>query len=136
MPWVVDTCLVLDVLEDDPRFGARSARLIDSRLAQGVVICPVTFVELAPAFGGDLERQRHFLAKVGIALDEGWQEPDTLSAFVAWHKHVTRRRAKVVPRRPLADILIGAFALRFRGLLTRNPADFRAPFPSLTLVEP
>jgi hypothetical protein len=27
MPWVVDTCLVIDVLNDDPDYGRASARL-------------------------------------------------------------------------------------------------------------
>jgi hypothetical protein len=51
MKWVVDTCVVIDVLENDPDFGLRSARLLEERLAEGLAICPVTHVELAPAFG-------------------------------------------------------------------------------------
>ena len=39
-----------------------------------------------------------------------------------------------VPKRPIADILTGAFASRFDGLLSRNPADFESNFPSLNLV--
>jgi len=31
MAWVVDTCLIIDVLDDDPEFGAASARLIDAK---------------------------------------------------------------------------------------------------------
>jgi hypothetical protein len=34
----------------------------------------------------------------------------------------------------VADVLIGGFALRFDGLLTRNTGDFRQLFPSLRLV--
>ncbi|MBM3833050.1 MAG: type II toxin-antitoxin system VapC family toxin [Verrucomicrobia bacterium] len=41
-----------------------------------------------------------------------------------------------MPKRPLADILIGAFALRFDGLLTRNETDFRSVFSQLTIVSP
>lgn len=134
--WVVDTCLVLDVLENDPRFGVSSAELLDSRLAQGLVLCPVSFVELAPAFAGNLDRQRFFLDQVGIRCDEDWQLSDTEQAHTAWHHHVGRRRARFVPKRPVADVLIGAFALRFDGLLTRNPDDFRRLLPSLKLVEP
>ena len=46
------------------------------------------------------------------------------------------RRAGPVPKRPLADVLIGAFALRFQGILTRNDADFRQLFPTLNLLTP
>jgi hypothetical protein len=61
MTWVVDTCVVIDVLEDDPSFGLRSATLLEQKLGEGLSICPVTFVELAPAFTGDLEEQARFL---------------------------------------------------------------------------
>jgi predicted nucleic acid-binding protein len=54
----------------------------------------------------------------------------------AWHRHIRQRRAGQSPRRPVADVLIGAFACRFRGLLTRNPRDFAAAFPDLRLVAP
>ncbi len=60
MPWVVDTCNLIDVLEDDPTFGRQSAQALD-----------------------------------------------------AYH----------------------AFALRFEGLIARNPADFRTAFPDLTVVD-
>jgi hypothetical protein len=36
----------------------------------------------------------------------------------------------------VVDVLIGAFALRFQGLLTRNVTDFRPVFQALTIVEP
>jgi predicted nucleic acid-binding protein len=134
--WVVDTCLVLDVLENDARFGSRSAALLDDRLAHGLVLCPISFVELAPAFGGNLERQRFFLAQVGILCDDAWQFSDTTNAHGVWNQHVKQRRARLVAKRPVADVLIGAFALRFDGLLTRNPRDFRRMLPGLKLVEP
>ncbi|MCX6539760.1 MAG: hypothetical protein NT151_12625 [Acidobacteria bacterium] len=41
-----------------------------------------------------------------------------------------------MPRRPVADVLIGAFASTRQGLLTRNPTDFAPVFPSLTIVTP
>jgi hypothetical protein len=53
MPWVVDTCLLIDVAEADPAFGVASARLLDVKRVDGLAICPVTNVELAPVFNGD-----------------------------------------------------------------------------------
>ena len=43
------------------------------------------------------------------------------------------RRSGATPRRPIADILIGAFALNRRGLVTRNGADFRRWYPKLAV---
>lgn len=136
MIWVVDTCVILDVLEDDPEFGLRSARLLEQRLAEGLGICPVTHVELAPAFGGDLGAQKCFLDQAGIDYRGGWTLADTEAAHRAWHLHVAARRSGTLAKHPIADILIGAFASNRRGLITRNPRDFRNNFPDLQILEP
>jgi predicted nucleic acid-binding protein len=36
----------------------------------------------------------------------------------------------------VADVLIGAFAIRHDGLITRNDADFRALYPTLPIINP
>ena len=66
MIWVVDTCLVLDVLEDDRTYGESSARLLDERYPEGLILCPVSYIELGPAFGGDVRRQEAFLDGLGV----------------------------------------------------------------------
>jgi len=136
MPWVVDTCLLLDIGLDDPRFAAKSEQLLESKAADGLVVCPVTFVELAPAFGGLTQPLENFLLNLGIDYREDWTWEDTRRATAAWSAHVHKRRAKQAPKRPVADVLIGAFAIRFRGLLTRNSADFASLHASLKIVEP
>ena len=136
MAWVVDTCLVLDVLEDDPEFGKASARLLDRKAADELVICPVTYIELAPAFLSDVARQNEFLEGVGIRFHVDWTWDDVLAAHRAWQRQVTARRAGGARRRPVADIMLGAFALRHHGLLTRNAADFKTLFPNLTVIVP
>ena len=136
MTWIVDTCVVIDLLENDPDFGLRSAQLLEAHLAEGLAICPVTHIELAPAFEGDLAAQNSFLAQAGIHHHFGWTIADTEVAHRAWHHHIADRRAGALPKRPIADLLIGAFAANRRGLITRNPGDFRKNFPSLTILEP
>lgn len=133
MAWVVDTCMVIDVLEDDPTFGASSATVIDAHHSDGLVLCPMSYAELAPAFEGSRELQDEFLAGVGIDIQVGWTRQDTIEAHRAWHAYTQKRRRGAVGKRPLADLLIGAFASRHEGLLTRNPADFQPFFPELTL---
>jgi predicted nucleic acid-binding protein len=136
LKWVVDTCVVIDVLEGDPRFGISSAQLLDNRAAEGLVLCPVSYVELAPAFLGDLRRQNEFLANIGIEFSVPWEWHDTQTAHKAWQRHVTRRRTQQSLKRPVANILIGSFASGRKGLLTRNPGDFRPVFPDLQIVAP
>jgi predicted nucleic acid-binding protein len=134
--WVVDTCLLIDVAVADPAFGRPSANLLVAHQNDGLAVCPVTYIELAPVFGGDRLAEEQFLAGVGVVWPEAWTLADSLQAHAAWATHVRQKRQGAVPKRPIADILIGAFALRFQGLLSRNAADFRTEFPGLKVVEP
>ncbi len=136
MAWVVDTCVLVDVLDNDPAFGEASAACLDRHLPDGISVCPVTFIELAPAFLGDEARQIEFLTRVGVSFEEDWARADTRAAHAVWSRYIEQKRTGNVPRRPLADVLIGAFACRFEGLITRNAGDFKRLFRDLTIVEP
>ena len=107
MAWVVDTCLLIDVAEADPRFGVASAQLLDRQRPDGLVICPVSDVELAPIFNADEALHHQFLQNLAVSWQEPWTPLDTRAARLAWPDYVTRRRAGPAPKRPLADILIG-----------------------------
>lgn len=136
MTWVVDTCVVLDVLEADPKFGKSSATLLQRLLPQKLAISPVTMVELSAAFSGDLPEQKRFLDLAGISYSDAWTSTDTELAHAAWATYVRTKRAGATPRRPIADLLIGGFAAHRRGLVTRNRADFQRWFPKLLIREP
>lgn len=134
MPRVVDTCLLIDIAEADPNFGVGAADLLDGLSDDGLVICPISYVELAPVFGGNLAEQNTFLQGLGVSFTEPWLNEDTIAAHKAWDSYVQRKRKGEIQKRPIADLLIGAFALRFGGLLTRNTDDFRVLFPTLQIV--
>jgi len=136
VPWVVDTCLLIDVAENDPKFGDGSARLLDRRRPAGLVVAPVSYVELAPLFNGVTEAQNEFLESSGVNWTHSWTWPDMIAAYSAWHHYMLKRPAGKISKRPIADVLIGAFAMRFNGLLTRNVKDFRDVFPELRLEKP
>ena len=70
----------------------------------------MTCAELAPCFNGDLRAQDEFLFNLGVAWPEAWTLADTVTAHEAWHRQVTAKRAGKTPKRPVADVLIGAFA--------------------------
>lgn len=134
--WVVDTCVILDVFENDPEFGLASAKLLERLMADGLCVAPVTMVELSAAFSGDLQEQKRFLDQAGISHVEGWTVLDTEAAHRAWHTFVQARRLGKVARRPVADLLIGGFASNRTGLVTRNPGDFKPWFPRVKIREP
>jgi predicted nucleic acid-binding protein len=96
----------------------------------------VTFIELGPAFGGDPKAAELFLSTLSISTSEPWNSADSEMAHGLWHEHQLRRRALQAAKRPVADILIAAFARRFQGIITRNGADFRSLGIPLSVVEP
>lgn len=134
--WIVDTCVILDVFENDPSFGLASAKLLERLLPDGLGVSPVTMVELSAAFGGDLLEQKRFLDQAGISYGEPWTTADMETSHKAWNAYVQARRSEKVGKRPVADLLIGGFALNRDGLVTRNPADFKRWFPKLAIREP
>ena len=139
MSWVVDTCVLLDILEDDPEFGQASARCLKARLNEGLLVCPVTSLELAPAFLGDLDEQRRFFAQCGVSDGEDFTMADVRLGYSPWNDYIAakrRRSSPKLPKRPVADMMIGAFACRFDGLITRNGNDFRPWFPGMAILDP
>ena len=134
--WIIDTCVILDVFEDDPQFGRKSAELLQALLPQGLAISPVTLVELSAAFEGRLDEQKEFLSQAGISYSELWTAADTEAAHQAWNDYVKVRRVQKIPKRPVADVLIGGFAVNRTGLVTRNAKDFKPWFPKLKIKEP
>lgn len=94
------------------------------------------FVEIASTFRGDVARQKLWLTELALDFHEPWTDRDTEEVHRLWNDFIQRRRQGLVGKRPIADVLIAAFALRHQGLITRNAADFRSICPALTLVEP
>lgn len=136
MAWTVDSCVLIDVIGGDGRFGESSADCLVRKAPEGLVLCPVSYIEIAPSFYGDRRGQDTFLTEVGVDFSISWEWGDTLRAHEAWSRYVELKRNGKMKRRPIADIQIGAFASRFEGLITRNGADFKLLFPELNILEP
>ena len=137
MTWVVDTCVLLDILDDIQPFAEASADALDKKSEEGLLtVAPITYVELAPAFNGDRAMQDLFLRHVGVSVDFGGNEEAIFTAHKAWHEHIMRKRAGSEKKRPIADIMIGAYAMQRGGLITRNESDFRSLYPDLTIFNP
>ena len=136
MVWVVDTCVILDILDCHPLFAEVSSRALQENLDEILEIAPASYVELAPAFNGDAREQDAFLDALWIRRDFGLDLNGVLAAHGWWYEHILRKRKGEAPKRPLADVLIGAYALQKGGLITRNESDFRTLFPKLPIYNP
>lgn len=124
MAWVVDSSVLIDIRMNDVKFGLASANCLAAHLSEGLAIAPVTYVEIAPAFKGGALIQNAFLELTGVEWLTSWTWSDTEAAHRLWGEHVQRKRAGQASKRPVADVLIEAFARRFQGLITRNPKHF------------
>lgn len=132
----MDISVLIDILDDDPCFGRISAMCLQSMLKDGLIVAPVSYIELSPAFIGDHRLQDDFLDRMLVTYNIPWVWEDTINAHAAWMRYVQQKNIGNVSKRPVADIIIGAFALRFAGLITRNDKDFRKIFPEMKIVVP
>ena len=136
MIWVVDTCVILDILDRHAEFAGLSSQALQSKLDDVLTVAPITYVELAPAFNGNVIEQDAFLDSLWIDRDFDGNRDAVLAAHKAWHEHVMRKRTGAERKRPIADIMIGAYAMQKGGLITRNEDDFRSLYPNLPIFNP
>ena len=136
MVWVVDTCVLIDVLRGDANFAMPSATALQSKLREGLAIAPLTYIELSPEFNGDIEAQNEFLDQILVQRDFAGDENALFIAHRTWYEHVRRKRIGTDRKRPIADVLIGAYAMSRGGLITRNEDDFRTLYPRLPILNP
>jgi predicted nucleic acid-binding protein len=94
---VVDTDVLLDIFTADKRFGPNSKAIINR--SKELVICPISYIELSPAFLGRTKLQEPFLAQLRI----NWQEDLIWAAYLQAHEIWNRFIPHLVVARLFAD---------------------------------
>ena len=130
----VDTCILIDVLEGDPRHGPASRDALRACMKQGAIeACEVVWAEVATAYGRELGKLLEALEKLGIGFSPMSKEA-ALHAARCWHAY---RKAGGGHDRIVADFLIGGHAAdACDRLLTRDRGFYRRHFKKLKLVVP
>ena len=122
----IDTCVLLDVLLPDPKFGETSKEVLKKAQSQGrLIICDIVYAELSPFF-----REKSlldiFLDETQIKLKPCRKEV-LWEAGKTWKDYLTRggkRRERILP-----DFIIGAFAkLNADALITRDKRFYQQFF--------
>jgi predicted nucleic acid-binding protein len=130
---LVDSCVLIDVLADDPHWADWSLTQLEQCGSQGaLVINPIILAEVSPRFerAADLEAALQGLPLLREALP--WD-----AAFLAGQAFKAYRQLQGVKTSPMPDFYIGAHALVGNlQLLTRDSTRYRSYFPRLTLVVP
>lgn len=132
---LVDTNVLLDVVEDDPTWADWSQRQLDAASLRGpICINPVIYAELSTAFAR-IEELEAVVTDGGLEIEEIPREALFLAGKV-FLRYRQRSRA-TVKRNVLQDFFIGAHAaVRGLPILTRDVGRYRTWFPSVELITP
>jgi predicted nucleic acid-binding protein len=130
---LVDTNVLVDVLEDDPEWADWSiAQLRAQSKVHPLAINPVIYAELSLAFS-TVEALDKAIASIDLAL----LELPRPALFLAGKAFVRYRRQGGKKHNVLADFFIGAHAAVLGcPLLTRDAKRYQSYFPSVKLLTP
>jgi hypothetical protein len=130
---LVDTCVLLDILTDNPTWSEWSATTVAAARDDGdLVINPIIYAEVSAGF------ERIEDVDAALPVTDFRREPLPYQAgFLAARAFVDYRRRGGARSSPLPDFYIGAHAAvsRYR-VITRDTARFRTYFPGVELLTP
>jgi predicted nucleic acid-binding protein len=130
---LVDSCVIIDVLEDDPNWAAWSQQQLENRsVNDALAVNPVIYAEISVSFAR-IELLETMLKHAQLGLQEMPRE----ALFLAG-KAFQRYKARGGTRRStLPDFFIGAHATVLGiPLLTRDVTRYTTYFPQLELIAP
>lgn len=130
---LVDTNVILDVIENDPEWAAWSQAQLDAAsLKFMLIINPVIYAELSIAYQR-IEELESMIRRAGFRLDPIPRE----ALFLAGRVFLKYRRQRGTKSGVLPDFFIGAHAaVSGIPLLTRDVRRYLTYFPSLKLIAP
>ena len=130
---LVDTNVLLDVLEDDPEWADWSVRQLRAQAqVHELFINPVIYSELSLAFDS-VKAADEAIGGMGLAF----QELPRPALFLAGRAFVKYRRKGGTRANVLAGFFIGAHAAVLGcGILTRDAGRYRSYFPTVRLLTP
>ena len=130
---LVDTNVLLDVLQDDPVWAEWSLSQLESAtVADRLAINDVIYAELSIAFA-DLEELEVVLDRTRLQVEPMPRE----ALFLAGKAYRAYRRTAGSRQQLLPDFFVGAHAAVVGcPLLTRDARRYRTYFPSVQLMSP
>ena len=130
---LVDTNVILDVIQNDPQWAAWSQAQLDAAsLKFTLVINPVIYAELSIAYRR-IEELESMLGSSGLRMESIPRE----ALFLAGRAFLKYRQRRGTRTGVLPDFFIGAHAaIAGIPLLTRDARRYSDYFPSLELITP
>ena len=130
---LVDTNVLLDVLENDPEWAAWSQAKLDAASATAkLAINPIIYSELSITFAR-IEELETVIEEASLTIEPIPRE----ALFLAGKVFLNYRRGRGTKQSVLADFYIGAHAAVMQWpILTRDVGRYRRHFPTVTLITP
>jgi len=130
---LVDSNVILDLVEDDPVWGDWSESQLE-RLSYSypLYINPIIYTEISIGFA-HIEEVEKIIAGMGLLMLQIPKE----ALFLAGKVFIEYRKRKGLKTSPLPDFFIGAHAaVEELRLLTRDISGYRTYFPTVELISP
>lgn len=130
---LVDSCVIIDLLEEDPRWANWSQQqLVSAAFRDSLAINAVIYAEISVGFGS-IEQVDAMLTATQIAVEAIPRE----ALFLAGKAYRRYKRLGGTRTGTLPDFFIGAHAAVLDiPLLTRDIGRYGAYFPTLQLISP
>ena len=130
---LVDSCIVIDVLENDRKWADWSQAQLETWSERGpLLINPIVYAELA-AYARSKESIEAEITTAGLLMREIPRD----ALYLAGRAHAAYRSRGGLRTGVLADFMVGAHAAVVAcPLLTRDRRRYAAYFPTLALVTP
>jgi predicted nucleic acid-binding protein len=130
---LVDTNILLDVLENDPQWAPWSQTQLDAAsVADRLAINPIIYSELSIAFAR-IEELEAVISEASLYVEHIPRE----ALFLAGKVFLAYRREQGTKHSVLPDFFIGAHAAVMHWpILTRDVTRYRRHFPTVQLIAP
>jgi hypothetical protein len=133
MGFLVDSCIILDIVTNDPVWAESSQKLLEKCDNEGnLYINPIIYTEISIGYS-DVK----LLNEVVEEMKLEWLDIPKEALFLTGKIFVKYRRNKGTKAHPLPDFYIGAHAqIAELQLITRDTARYKTYFSNVPLILP
>ena len=136
MKYLVDPQLIVDVLERGSRWSKPVAALFERHRGDELILAQVSYLELNSSFVGIQSMQDRFLEGLGVRVARIAPPKVLDAAYAAWSRYQAENPSEKGGTGAFGRLYIGAYALLYDGIMTRDGALYRKYYESLNVVEP
>ena len=136
MKFLVDPQLVTDALKGESEEGRRALDLFEAHKADELILAQTSYIALSSAFMGIRSMQDRFLETLGVRVTKNAPARVVDAAYSAWSRYQQDNPRIAGGNSVFDQLYIGAYALLYDGILTRQGDLYRKYFETLNVVEP